>query len=145
MRVAGARPTKLAKPSARVWFTSLGLGRTSLSSASKVRQLQGCGISSPVTRSVPDGSCFRNTTRLPRKRPERRIRIVPGVMLLRSLVGLCFCGAPLAFTSSPAYHLGAFTWGWSGQEGKHSSNRVLPVSVLIESRALVHEDDDQNT
>jgi len=41
----------------------------------------------PVTRSRPDDSCFRNTARLPRKWPERRITTVPGVMDDRSLQG----------------------------------------------------------
>lgn len=77
-----------------------------------------CGlIHSPVTSNVPDASCLRNTTRFPRKRPERRIRMVPGVMLLRSLVGLCFCGVGFLGVSSVAYHLGAFWafalgWQW---------------------------------
>jgi hypothetical protein len=35
----------------------------------------------PVTRSNPDGSCFRNTTLFPLNLPARRIRTVPGVML----------------------------------------------------------------
>jgi hypothetical protein len=35
----------------------------------------------PVTRSNPDGSCFKNTTRLPLNLPARRISTVPGVML----------------------------------------------------------------
>merc|ERR1719333_507022 len=32
----------------------------------------------PVTRSSPDSSCFKQITRLPRNRPERRIRTAPG-------------------------------------------------------------------
>merc|ERR1719428_2202608 len=39
----------------------------------------------PVTRSKPLSSCLRKMTRRPRKRPERRMRMVPGVMLVRSL------------------------------------------------------------
>jgi hypothetical protein len=35
----------------------------------------------PVTRSNPDGSCFKNTTLLPLNLPARRISTVPGVML----------------------------------------------------------------
>ena len=42
----------------------------------------------PETRRSPEGSCFRNTTRFPAKRPARTIRTVPGVMVARSLVGL---------------------------------------------------------
>ena len=38
----------------------------------------------PVTRRRPEGSCFRKTTRRPRKRPDSRMSTVPGVMLLRS-------------------------------------------------------------
>jgi hypothetical protein len=38
-----------------------------------------------VTRRRPEGSWPRQTTRLPAKRPARRIRMVPGVMLSRSL------------------------------------------------------------
>ena len=38
----------------------------------------------PVTRRRR-GSCFRKTTRRPRKRPDSRMSTVPGVMLLRSL------------------------------------------------------------
>ncbi len=41
--------------------------------------------------------------------------MVPGVMLLRSLVGLCFWGGALGFTSSPEYHLGAFATGCTGK------------------------------
>lgn len=38
-------------------------------------------ILSPVTRSNPDGSCLRKTTRFPMNRPASMIRTVPGVML----------------------------------------------------------------
>lgn len=41
----------------------------------------------PVTRRTPWSRCLRRTTRLPRKRPARRIRTVPGWRLSRSLVG----------------------------------------------------------
>merc|ERR1719324_113825 len=39
----------------------------------------------PVTRSSPLSNCFRKTTRLPRKRPARRMSTVPGVMDFLSL------------------------------------------------------------
>ena len=51
----------------------------------------------PETRRSPEGSCFRNTTRFPAKRPARMIRTVPGVMVARSLVGL---GSTAAETST---------------------------------------------
>ena len=47
----------------------------------------------PDTRRSPEGSCFRNTTRFPAKRPARTIRTVPGVMVARSLVGFASTGA----------------------------------------------------
>lgn len=95
----------------------------------------------PVTSSVPDGSCLRNTTRFPRKRPERRIRTVPGLRLLRSFVGLCFWGAALALTSSPAYHLGAFAWGWGSEEitGSDGGQGRLPYISSQPSQAFGNE------
>lgn len=35
----------------------------------------------PVTKSNPDGSCFKNTTLFPLNLPVRMIRTVPGVIL----------------------------------------------------------------
>src|SRR5262249_36869490 len=44
-------------------------------------------LKGPVTTMGPFlGSCFRTTTRLPRKRPARRIATVPGVTDERSVV-----------------------------------------------------------
>ena len=45
-------------------------------------------LKGPVTSRRPDGSCLRKTTRLPLKRPARRMRTVPGVMDSLSLAGL---------------------------------------------------------
>ena len=42
----------------------------------------------PVQSSSPDGSCLRKTTRFPRYLPAKRMTTVPGVKLLRNLVGL---------------------------------------------------------
>lgn len=112
LRHAGNTADRRCWPSlAQGSFTSLGLLGTHLCPSHQLASNISLNECSPVTKRVPEGSCLRNTTRLPRKRPERRIRMVPGVMLLRSLVGLCFWGAALAFTSSPAYHLGAFAGG----------------------------------
>lgn len=44
-------------------------------------------LNGPVTRRTPWSRLLRRTTRLPRKRPARRMRTVPGVRDLRSLVG----------------------------------------------------------
>jgi hypothetical protein len=41
----------------------------------------------PDTKRRPDSSAFKQTTRLPRNRPARRIRTVPGEMDLRILGG----------------------------------------------------------
>ena len=45
-------------------------------------------LNGPVTSKRPPSSCLRKTTRLPRKRPARRMSTVPGVIVERSLVGL---------------------------------------------------------
>lgn len=46
------------------------------------------GQNKPDTRRSPEASCFKNTTRLPVKRPAKMIRTVPGVMEARSFIGL---------------------------------------------------------
>merc|ERR1719198_1548873 len=38
----------------------------------------------PVTSRSPDSSCFKHTTRLPRKRPESRIKTAPGATVERN-------------------------------------------------------------
>lgn len=53
-------------------------------------------LKGPVTRRTPWSRDLRRTTRLPRKRPARRIRMVPGWSELRGVQGrraLRVCGA----------------------------------------------------
>lgn len=45
-------------------------------------------LNGPVTRRVPWSSCLRRTTRLPRNRPARRMRMAPGWRVSLYLVGL---------------------------------------------------------
>mmetsp|Transcript_43320 Transcript_43320/g.129920 ORF Transcript_43320/g.129920 Transcript_43320/m.129920 type:complete len:275 (-) Transcript_43320:8-832(-) len=72
-------------------------------------------LKGPVTSSRPEGSWPRQMQRLPLKRPARRIRTVPGVMVARSLVGLrtVFTASGLA-TSSAGYILGALVAAGAG-------------------------------
>lgn len=44
-------------------------------------------LNGPVTRSTPCERCLSRTTRLPRKRPARRIRMAPGWRVARGLAG----------------------------------------------------------
>lgn len=44
-------------------------------------------LNGPVTRSTPCERCLSRTTRLPRKRPARRMRIAPGWSVARGLAG----------------------------------------------------------
>lgn len=44
-------------------------------------------LKGPVTRRTPCSRCLRTMTRLPRKRPARRITTVPGVRDWRTLAG----------------------------------------------------------
>ena len=44
-------------------------------------------LKGPVTSTAPSLRCLRRTTRLPRKRPARRMRMVPGAKDARKLVG----------------------------------------------------------
>merc|ERR1740115_114541 len=61
----------------------------------------------PETSRRPDASCLRNTQRFPRKRPERTMRTVPGVIDLRSLAVLGVKERLSGFMrSSAGYHLG---------------------------------------
>lgn len=44
-------------------------------------------LNGPVTRSTPCERCLSRTTRLPRKRPARRMRMAPGWRVARGLAG----------------------------------------------------------
>merc|ERR1712063_15938 len=68
-------------------------------------------LKGPVTKRRPDPSCFKNTTRLPAKRPARTIKTVPGVMDSLSLVcrGAALRTARREGASSAAYQRGAFS------------------------------------
>lgn len=86
----------------------------------------------PVTSSRPEGSCFRNTTRLPLKRPASRMSTVPGVMLARSFVGLsvlrrCFG----AFTSSAGYIRGSLAAAGAGFSCLACVGKFPPFFFLI--------------
>jgi len=59
-------------------------------------------LNGPVTSSRPDGSCFRNTTRLPLKRPASRISTAPGRMDARSRVGFSTARRRSGFLTSSA-------------------------------------------
>lgn len=69
-------------------------------------------MNGPVTNNNPLANCFKKTTRLPRKRPARRMRTVPGVMDERSLVGFSDLRHRLGWRmSSAGYRRGAFCKG----------------------------------
>merc|ERR1719282_2109008 len=69
------------------------------------------GAALRTARREPDSSCFKNTTRLPAKRPARMIKTVPGVMDSLSLVwrGAALRTARREGASSAGYQRGAFS------------------------------------
>ena len=56
----------------------------------------------PLTRRRPDLRTLRRTTRLPRKRPARRMSTVPGVSDARVFCGFCTWAGPFFATTSYA-------------------------------------------
>lgn len=82
-------------------------------------------LNGPVTKSAPSLRCLRRTTRLPRKRPARRMRTAPGCraarglpsrMVLRACINIsvstlimCVCGG--GGLRSDVHHRGH---SWSG-------------------------------
>ena len=94
-------------------------------------------LNGPVTSSTPCGRCLSSTTRLPRKRPARRMRMAPGTRVGRGAPGridLRTCACQLADSVRAVQQAGRALGRWSTRgEGRtclSSRGFLCPLSSL---------------